>query len=342
LHFRNIYIQKEQLCHKMAKIDLKDRRILAELDMNARMPMTELAKKVGLSRQVVEYRIRRMQKEKIIYGAKTVFDSVVAGFNWYRVAFRLLNITKKQKDELLSFLAQHKHILWLGEVGGNWDIVMNFTCKDNFQFNSIFEEVISIYGKYIRDYEILIYIDVHDYQRSYILESKEERQEFHHQMKCNEEIKLDKLDMKIINELTQDAFISNLELGRKFDVSGNTIKNRINTMIQNKLILGFRLFINPTVFGYKSHMLFLEMTHIDLEQEKKLQAYLKSIPNITFVVKHIGKWRIGMEIETRDEVEFQDIFVEIRGKFSDIITDFESFPIFKDHTINYFPQGNLE
>ena len=49
-----------------------------------------------------------------------------------------------------------------------------------------------------------------------------------------------------------------------------------------------------------------------------------------------------MEIETKSEQEFQDVFVEIRGKFSDIISDYESFPIFKDHVINYFPLGNLD
>ena len=49
-----------------------------------------------------------------------------------------------------------------------------------------------------------------------------------------------------------------------------------------------------------------------------------------------------MEVETKDEREFQEIFVDIRGRFSDIITDFETFPIFWDHVFNYFPKGNLE
>ena len=79
-----------------------------------------------------------------------------------------------------------------------------------------------------------------------------------------------------------------------------------------------------------------------LKREKELYNYLKTIPNITFLVKHIGRWRIGMEIETKDEQEFQEIFVDIRGKFSDIINDFESFPLFKDHAINYFPEGCLD
>lgn len=326
----------------MPKIDLKDRKILAALDMNARMPMTELAKKVGLSRQVVEYRIKRMQRENIIFGAIGVFDSVVVGHSWYRVAFRLINATKEEKDELIKHLANHEHICWLGEVGGNWDLAMNFVCKDNFQFNEVFENLIETHGKLIRDYEILIYTDVHDLQRKYILKDEEQRKEFFHEMKYNASVKLDTLDKNIIRELSKDALISNVDLGQKLGVAANTIKNRINEMMKNKLLLGFRLFVNPSVLGYKSHMLFLEITKLDLQREKELYNYLKSIPNVTFLVKHIGKWRIGMEIETKSTEEFQEIFVDIRGRFSDIITNFESFPLFKDHAINYFPEGNLK
>ena len=49
-----------------------------------------------------------------------------------------------------------------------------------------------------------------------------------------------------------------------------------------------------------------------------------------------------MEIETKTLEEFQEIFVDIRGKFGDLIAGFESFPLFKDHVIDYFPTGCLE
>ena len=160
-------------------------------------------------------------------------------------------------------------------------------------------------------------------------------------MKFNKKIHLDELDKNIIIELSKNARITNVELARKFGFTANAIKNRIKNMIKNKLLLGFRLFINPSVLGYSSHMLFLEITRLNLQKENELINYLKTIPNIIFIVKHIGKWRIGLEIETKDVQEFQDIFVDIRGKFSEIITDFEIFPLFKDHKACYFPRGAL-
>ena len=41
------------------KIDLKDRKILYELDLNSRQSNSTLGKKVGLSKDIVNYRIKK-------------------------------------------------------------------------------------------------------------------------------------------------------------------------------------------------------------------------------------------------------------------------------------------
>ena len=48
------------------KLDLKDKKILYELDRNSRQSNKQIAKKVGLSEQVVGNRIRRLQEWGII------------------------------------------------------------------------------------------------------------------------------------------------------------------------------------------------------------------------------------------------------------------------------------
>ena len=53
-------------------LDLKDRKILYELDSNSRQPLSQIAKKVGLSKEVVNYRIRRLEDQKIITHTKII------------------------------------------------------------------------------------------------------------------------------------------------------------------------------------------------------------------------------------------------------------------------------
>lgn len=60
----------------MLKLNLKDRKILSILDMNARTPLSQIAKQVGLSREVVHYRIQQLEKKGAIEGGKRFFVDV--------------------------------------------------------------------------------------------------------------------------------------------------------------------------------------------------------------------------------------------------------------------------
>ena len=55
-------------------IDLKDRKILYELDVDSRQSNAEIARKVGLSKQVVGFRIKRLVKEGLISWFYSIFD----------------------------------------------------------------------------------------------------------------------------------------------------------------------------------------------------------------------------------------------------------------------------
>ena len=70
-------------------LDLKDRKILYELDINARQTDKEIAKKVGLSREAVRYRIDKLLKDGYINYFITILNSMKLGFEWYRTFFSL-------------------------------------------------------------------------------------------------------------------------------------------------------------------------------------------------------------------------------------------------------------
>jgi Lrp/AsnC family leucine-responsive transcriptional regulator len=69
----------------MVTIDLKDRKILYELDLDARQSLTQIGKKVGLKKDVVSYRIKRMQDEGIIKNFWAAIDTFKLGYQVYRI-----------------------------------------------------------------------------------------------------------------------------------------------------------------------------------------------------------------------------------------------------------------
>jgi len=329
----------------MPKLDLKDRKLLRELDMDARIPVKQLAKKVGVSRQVAEYRIERMRKEGIISNSLTIFDSALVGKRWFRIVLQLRKITAEQKQEFIEYFKAHPDVLWLGEVGGNWDFVINLVSEDQFSFDQLFSKILERWGSSIQRYEILVYINVRDQQRSYIVsedETRQKQQEFlFHEMKYNPKLLLDALDKQIIQKISKNAALSYSEIASSLDVSYKTVQNRMENMEKNKLILGYRTLVNPGRLGYESYMVFLGTNAYDAKLERALDEFLKH-QNVTFVVRQLGRWRIGLEAEFRNRNEFQAFLVELRTRFADIISEYETFPIFFDHAVDYFPRGALD
>ena len=75
----------------MIKLDLKDCKILYELDINSRQSYHKIAKKVGLSKDSIIYRINKLQESGIIKQFHTVIDVGKLGFISFRLYLKLQN-----------------------------------------------------------------------------------------------------------------------------------------------------------------------------------------------------------------------------------------------------------
>ena len=74
------------------ELDLKDRKILYELDINSRQSNSEIAKKTGLSKQVVGLRIKKLVETGVVSSFYTVIDISKLGFTIHKNFLRLQNL----------------------------------------------------------------------------------------------------------------------------------------------------------------------------------------------------------------------------------------------------------
>ena len=79
------------------KIDLKDKKILYELDRDSRQSNKQIAKKVGMSEQVVGNRIRRLQDLGIIGCFFVKTNPSFLGYMHLKIYLRLHNINKQKR-----------------------------------------------------------------------------------------------------------------------------------------------------------------------------------------------------------------------------------------------------
>ena len=97
------------------ELDLKDRKILSEIEMNARISFASLGKKVRLSKQVVKYRLEKLLKEEIIQGYNALIDLGRLGESIYVIYFKLVMISSKDEKKWTREIDKHPNVLAVGK-----------------------------------------------------------------------------------------------------------------------------------------------------------------------------------------------------------------------------------
>lgn len=318
------------------KLDAKDRKLVALLENNSRATLSELAKEVKLSREAINYRIKRLQENGVIKSFIAMVNFTKLGYTSFALYFKLQNVTEKEEKEIIESLKSNKNIIWFASVGGSYDLVVELVTKDIQDFNVHYNNLLSQFHKFIARSEVIIRLEQNQLPRSYIHELKQENTKI-----STSPIKLDEADKKILLLLSQNARIPNIEISKKLNLPQTTVSHKIKNIQKSGIITKYSIFLNPKQIGYQSFKTLIYLREFSTDASKKILAYAKQKQTIYYHVKCIGKWNIELESDAKDLQDFQQTLIDIRNHFSDIIQDMEFIAIFDEHKYTYFTETML-
>src|SRR3989344_6044219 len=93
------------------KLDLKDRKILYELDLNSRESCSKIGKKVGLSSEVVNYRIKKLDEEKIITHYQTIVNFSKLNIIQFKICLSFQHLKSEKLKEIIEVLTHNRDYL---------------------------------------------------------------------------------------------------------------------------------------------------------------------------------------------------------------------------------------
>ncbi|MBU4308248.1 MAG: Lrp/AsnC family transcriptional regulator, partial [Nanoarchaeota archaeon] len=137
-------------------IDERDKKILRELEENARQTDSSIAKKVRLSKQVTNYRIQQMIKQKIISNFYAVVNIGNLGLTTYYVFLQLEKISKEKEEDILKKINSINEVGWLISCIGKWDIILNVNESSSLNFEKTLNKIIKICEPNLYDYKFTI------------------------------------------------------------------------------------------------------------------------------------------------------------------------------------------
>jgi Lrp/AsnC family transcriptional regulator, leucine-responsive regulatory protein len=314
-------------------LDLKDRKILRELDLNGRIQHSELAKKVRLSKQVIKYRIEKLEKENIIQGYNALIDISKLGQTIYVVYLKLIQISSAKEKEWIDKIEKHRNVLAVGKNAGQWDLTIALRCQNNQELDFILKEIISNKSENIKEKLITSEIEATYFSMNII--HKEKIQETSTQKIQNIE-KLDKEDGQIISILSKNCRTSLLEISEKIKMSPNGVKNRIKNLEKKKIIVGYKTKINYEKLGYLHFRVFLHLSRYTDEFYNNIKVFLSQRGNVESISRNIGYADIDFRCYSKDILELYNLISELKDNFLQNIIGIDSVPIFKWEAINYF------
>ncbi len=111
-------------------IDGIDKTILRALMKDARTPVLEIARQVGISGAAIHQRLRKLEASKLISGSKFIINPKVLGYT--TMAFVGIFLDKAiSNPSAVKQLKKIPEVLECHYTTGNWSILIKVLCKDN-------------------------------------------------------------------------------------------------------------------------------------------------------------------------------------------------------------------
>jgi len=320
---------------KLNLIDEKDRKILVELDNNARQADSEIAKKVGLSKQVANYRIQKLMEKGIIANFYTIINAGLLGLNSYYVFLQLEKINKEKEKELLKKLCSLDSIGWLVSGTGRWDVILLVYADSISTFDKLLNQITNICGNHLHESTFTTLISSEHISYKFL---KGINRDSLKQSEKQKIIELNNIDKKILEVIEQNARASIVEVSEKTKQPLHVVNYHIKSMIKEKIIEGFKPKINIGKLGYQWHLLLIQFQKITETRKKDFIDFCRFHNKIYYVTNTLGPYNIMLDIHVSNTEEFKEVLLELKEKFSDIIKIYESIVIFDEYKISYFPK----
>lgn len=305
--------------------DQLDRRILYELDLNARQSIADLSRRLKVNRDRIIYRIKKLQDDGVLLGFTAAVNFFKLGLFIYKTYLHLEK-NEKRVAELVKHLEQHPQVSWIGETDGKWDVLFSICAQDPARFNQIQEKILLEFSDIILNFSVYTVLDAYCFRKSYLVGLGTD----HFYMGgVPGEVQIDDIDYRILRLLCDDCRLTKAEIASQLDLSPGAVKSRIERLEAAKIIAAYPININLAAFGMLFFKAQLRMGAFDQHAQRQVLEYCKTNPYITFFIRQIGDCMIELELEVESYQALHDIMSDIRKKFSPYVSQIDTMFIRK-------------
>jgi Lrp/AsnC family transcriptional regulator for asnA, asnC and gidA len=312
----------------MEKLDVKDQKILYHLDLNSRQSFSQVGKKVGLHKDAVAHRVKRLQEKGIIVRFNTIIDTLKLGYSCMRFYFNYQYITPEIKKEIIDHFVNFKRTQMVASPEGSVELCVLMLAKNISEIHSFWQKTLSKYRDYFATQMIAPFIGENIYTKSFLIDEKDDRTSLTVR-RGGEIIDYDDLDFQILQLLAQNSRIPTIDIAKKLKITAVTVSKRIKRLIELGVILRFHITINWEKIGYKWFKVDLYLK--DYNKMHQIIKYLEENPHLSYIDKTFGYADLELELIVKNVDQLKQIIEDMSSKFPKMIRSYTYFSVAKSH-----------
>jgi len=312
----------------LKNVDSKDLAILRELDQNVRVSAAQIGRKTRLSKEVVQYRIKKLEERKIITNYWAFINQEF--LHIYKILIKNRNLAGEKRKEFIEFVKNHKNASWFATTEGNFDYIITTNAQSNKEIIEFTEELFKRYGSYFQEKHILKAVSATitnekflypngRFIYNYVLEPK------------SAIIPEDEIEQKLLREISSNSRARFTELAPKLKLTAEAVAQRFKRIMKKKLVTGLKMRLNLENLGLSHHHMFIALRNQSAKE--KIISYYTMHPDFNSMMLHIGYYDMHLEFMLPED-KIQDVIEDFITRFGDNVASYELLNIREEHVMN--------
>ncbi len=322
---------------KRWKLDSLDKEILVLLGRNCRISNSEIGKEIGRSREVVAYRIKRMEQEKVIMGYIAGINLKKLGYFTVHLFLRVKSFTGRKEKQTLKYLKELPFTNAVLVHFGSWDLEVSIVAKSIPEAYEYVNEIVDHLDTL--DYEVLVRVNTFRYgafpERFFSAKEKRIKKE------KQGDIKLTKEDYKILREIANDARAPISSIAKRSGLPVETVRYRLNRMWEYNIITDYRVVINYNALGFNVAVILLKLKDHDKAAKKALKIAM-SDKHVLWGAEGLGNWDAMLYVIAGHEEYLHEVVGKIRDKMGDALLEYSTMMAIKEMKYTYFTENMIQ
>jgi len=318
---------------KTKKLDMYDFKIIRELEADARIPLSQIAKKVRLSKETVNFRIKRLIKNGLIRYFYTIINASRLGYQYYKIFLKFSRIIEKTEKEIISYLLREKSCANLRVTEGPYDLCFVAMHRSPMGLKEFIHKFNEKFGNYLSQRSINIIISSHKLSQRFILPSKAKKIFMHHGEVGNNV--LDETDKKIIKILSTGARTKLIDIARNIKADPNVVKYRMKKLEKKGIIVGYFAALHLRQIGRE--FVQVDIAIKDPHSISGIIEFFDSTGACVFISELLGKYDLSVELYIENDQQLRKMLAQFKEKFLRQYAAYDVSHIYGGFIINWSP-----